>query len=460
MIKNFFSNTLFIGISQGVSKVVLFIFLPFLTIELSTLEFGYLDLITTIIELCSPILTIGISDSILRYAINDKENRKSVFTYTLLIYLIGSLLFSSVTFFFISFVELDYILAINIMYLTYVLRLLSSQLIKSLNKVKLLAISNLVFALTFSFFFFYFYKYQDLTILTYSFIFGGANLLATLSAIGNKSSVKYFSLGNLDTSVLVRMINYGKWLIPNSISWWLISWSNRLLIIYFLGFSYLGVYAVAFRVSGIVNLLTNILQQSWQLTALNEHKNIKNKNRFQLIFDGLVVFMSLLSVFLNYIEIYLVEYFFNDAYLDSSEALPFLLTASIFGLFSMFFGTAYLVNKNSKRAMSTTLIGGLISLTIAVPLIYWIGITGAAFSVSIGYFIIMMMRFKEGLNTFYLEDCRKFPFVAIMILLLLNAFLTVLLQKNLILFIISFIIISVINRKRIKYITSSLIIKI
>jgi hypothetical protein len=72
----------------------------------------------------------------------------------------------------------------------------------------------------------------------------------------------------------------------------------------------------------------------------------------------------------------------------------------------------------------------------------------------------MMMRLKEGLNTFYLEDCRKFPFVAIMILLLLNAFLTVLLQKNLILFIISFIIISVINRKRIKYITSSLIIKI
>ena len=126
----------------------------------------------------------------------------------------------------------------------------------------------------------------------------------------------------------------------------------------------------------------------------------------------------------------------------------------------MFFGTAYLVKKKSKQALSTTLTGGLISLTISIPLIYWIGITGAGFSVSIGYLIIMMMRFKEGLNTFYLEDSSRFPFVAIMILLLLNAFLTVLLQKNLILFIISFVIILVINRKRIKYITSSLIIKI
>ena len=456
MIKRFFSNTFFIGISQGVSKIVLFIFLPFLTIELSTLEFGYLDLITTIVELCSPILTIGISDSILRYAINNNENRKSVFTYTFLIYLIGSLLFSTVTFFFISFYELDYILALNIMYLTYVLRLLSSQLIKSLNKVKLLAISNLVFALTFSSLFFFFFNYRDLTILTYSFIFGGANLLATVSAIGNKSSVKYFSFVHLDISVLVRMINYGKWLIPNSISWWLISWSNRLLIIYFLGFSYLGVYAVAFRISGVVNLLTNILQQSWQLTALNEYNNKNNKNKFQLIFDGLVVLMSLLSVFLNYIEIYLVEYFFNESYLDSSNALPFLLTASIFGLFSMFFGAAYLVKKKSKAAMTTTLIGGVLSLAIAVPLIYWKGISGAAFSVSIGYLVIMMLRFKEGLNTFYLEDCRKFPFVAIMILLLVNALLTVLLQKNLILFIISFIIILILNRKRINSIASQL----
>ena len=160
MIKKFFANTLFIGVSQSISKIVLFIFLPVLTIELSTAEFGYLDLITIIIELCSPILTIGISDAILRYAVNDHADRKSVFTYTLFIYLIGSLLFSTVSLLFIGFIELEYVLAMNIMYLTYVLRLLSSQLIKSLNKVKLLAISNLVFALSFSFCFLYFYKYQ------------------------------------------------------------------------------------------------------------------------------------------------------------------------------------------------------------------------------------------------------------------------------------------------------------
>ena len=86
MIKNFFSNTIFIGVSQGVSKAVLFVFLPFLTVKLSTSDFGVLDLITTVVELCYPLLTLGITDSILRFSINNKEDRKSVFTYTLLIY--------------------------------------------------------------------------------------------------------------------------------------------------------------------------------------------------------------------------------------------------------------------------------------------------------------------------------------------------------------------------------------
>ena len=460
MIKKFFKDTIFIGFSLGVSKLVLFIFLPLLTSSLSTSDFGFLDLIITILELSYPLLTLGITDAILRFAVNDAKDRKSVFTYALLLYILGSIIFVLISCLFISLFGETNILALNLMYLSYVFRLLSSQVTKSLNKIKLLSLSNIVFAVVFSLLFLIFNYYSTISILIYAFIFGGANFLAGIVSLSNKDCLKYFSFRELDLNVMIKMINYGKWLIPNSMSWWMLSWANRLLIISFLGFSYLGVYAVAFRVSGIINLLTNILQQSWQLTALNEYKKKNNKNRFQLIFDGLVVFMSLLSVFLNYTEIYLVEYFFNDAYLDSSEALPFLLTASIFGFFSMFFGTAYLVKKKSKQALSTTLTGGLISLTISIPLIYWIGITGAGFSFSIGYLIIMMMRFKEGLNTFYLEDSSRFPFVAIMILLLLNAFLTVLLQKNLILFIISFVIILVINRKRIKYITSSLIIKI
>ena len=146
MIKKFFKDTIFIGFSLGVSKLVLFIFLPLLTSSLSTSDFGFLDLIITILELSYPLLTLGITDAILRFAVNDAKDRKSVFTYALLLYILGSIIFVLISCLFISLFGETNILALNLMYLSYVFRLLSSQVTKSLNKIKLLSLSNIVFA--------------------------------------------------------------------------------------------------------------------------------------------------------------------------------------------------------------------------------------------------------------------------------------------------------------------------
>ena len=70
-------------ISQFGTKLLSFFLLPLYTSILTTADYGTFDLFSTTVLLLIPVLTLGISSGVLRYAMEKECDKAEVFSYGL-----------------------------------------------------------------------------------------------------------------------------------------------------------------------------------------------------------------------------------------------------------------------------------------------------------------------------------------------------------------------------------------
>ena len=71
-------NAVILGIGNFSSKILVFFLVPLYTNVLSTLEYGNYDLAITTIQLAAPIITVNISDGVMRFLFEKDKSRHSL----------------------------------------------------------------------------------------------------------------------------------------------------------------------------------------------------------------------------------------------------------------------------------------------------------------------------------------------------------------------------------------------
>ncbi len=74
---------------------------------------------------------------------------------------------------------------------------------------------------------------------------------------------RYFNFSENKRRILKILLKYSVPLIPNALSWWIFSASDRLIVTTFLGADYNGILAVALKFSSIITALYTIFDTSW-----------------------------------------------------------------------------------------------------------------------------------------------------------------------------------------------------
>ena len=87
------SNTLLISIGTFGSKILVFFMVRFYTGYLTPSDYGTADLITQTANLLFPIISLGITEGVFRFALDNERGRRSIFTVGFLTITAGSLLF-------------------------------------------------------------------------------------------------------------------------------------------------------------------------------------------------------------------------------------------------------------------------------------------------------------------------------------------------------------------------------
>ncbi|MEG0618610.1 MAG: oligosaccharide flippase family protein [Bacilli bacterium] len=416
--KKLLNNSIIFAIGNLGSKIIGILMVPLYTYYFTTADYGRLDLITTTVNLIVPICTLSIFESAFRFAMDKSENPKSVLTNSLLVTIIGIFILILLSPFF-NFNE-----SISKSYL-YVLLLISfqsiqvllAQFVRAVNYIRLFSINGIIMAISLAGLNIISIVYLKMGLNGYLLSLVLSNLLAIIIFIIFGKLWKFIDITLIKKDFIYQLLLYSIPLIPNTFLWWLTNVSNRYFIVFFLGASANGLFAVANKIPTLLSMLNSIFTQAWQISAVEEFDK-KDKNFYSDMFNVLAFLLFFGSSMILVVLKPVFSIIIANSFYESWKYVPVLLLSVIYSSFSNFYGVNYLAAKKTIGVLKTTIYGGVVNIILNIILIPMIGLNGAGLATMLSFFVIWLLRIKDSKNLITINiDMRKLLMMTLILFL-------------------------------------------
>ena len=400
---SFIKNLATIFVGSIATKLVAFFLVPLYTSILSNDEYGSVDLTITTASLVLPLFTGVIFEALLRFSLDDKQNKKIVFSAAIYIDIIGifvflifsplALIYPPLGAYYLYFVLYFISIVINdtVLYFARGLNRIKEYTFASILQTTLLCVFNIIFLVVFKWGITgYFISY------IMSSFFASVFLWFILRMYSYIISPK-----NISKQTAKEMLSYSLPMIPNTISWWVSNSSDRFFIIEMCSVAANGIYAVAYKIPTIISLGTSIFNTAWQITAVEDYNNNESKKNFsKMCFDyySIVFISGSCVVFFTRI---LSKILFKHSFFDAWIYVPILVVAACFHSFSTFIGSVFTTIKKTKYMSYTTIVGAVTNIILNFVLIKFLGPIGAAIATLISYMVVYIFRFYFAQKIYY-----------------------------------------------------------
>lgn len=423
--KDLAKNTVILFIGTLCTKLVSFLLLPLYTSVLSTSEYGIYELLNTLVSLLVPLINFQLDQAVFRFLIDNRDDLKqkkkiiSTVVYFLLLFNIfvfcGFLLISPIISnsykFYLAFNVL--INGISIVFLQ-ISRGLGNNIDYSISNF-LVAFSTIILNILFLVGLNY-----GIEALLVSTIIG--HLLGIIYIIFRVKIYKYISLKYFNLAILKNMLKYSLPLIPNALSWWIFSVSDRIIVSIVLDVSYTGILSVAYKFSNLYIILYNIFYMSFteniSLHINDEDINDYFNRMFKYIVDVFLIIAILMMLGLPVLFKVMVNSNFSQAY----SLIPIALFASVFQVVVGLLGSIYIAKNNTKSIASSSIFTAIVNLVSHLLLIKYIGIYAAVVSTLISYLVFTIYRYVDVSKSYFKISLLSKTFIINFILLIFSFF--------------------------------------
>lgn len=386
------SNTLIFAIGSFSSRILVFFLVPLYSRTLSTSEYGKIDLITTLISLILPVFTLTIHEAIIRFCLEKNTDKSQILSIGLQTIFIGMIPLLIIMPPLLKFLNLEnliwYFLAA---YIFTALKQVFSFFARGTEKIRLVVIMGIIDTVLTIVLNLIFLLYLDKGINGYYY---------SLIITGLLISVIYYIVLDIKPNTLFKrsniilkkeMLLYSLPMIPNSLSWWISNSSDKILINYFYGASLTGLYAIAYKIPSLLNTITSIFMQAWQISAVEEFESQENdnfSNAYTFLFGINILVCVLLIIFSKTIA----RIMFSSEFYLAVNFVPILLVAYFFNGMSAYLGSIYTSSKKTNMLFISTMFGAVINIILNLILIPNYGGYGAAIATSVSYMVIWIVR--------------------------------------------------------------------
>lgn len=412
-------NSAIFAISNFADKVLKILIVPLYTYVLTTEEYGEIDLITNLISLIVPIITLYIQDATLRFIIDKQYNSSDIISTSLKVVTIGNLvLLLSIPILIIVGKINQYYIWMYAIIITQGISLVLEQYARGIGRVKEFAINGIIKTIITL-------GLNIVLLVVLKIGVSGYFISILVSYIGSilyllltTKVYKEIVFKSNNKKLLKEMLAFSIPLLPSILAWWIMNVSDRYMILYYLGASQNGIYAIASKIPTVLSTISTIFFQAWQLSAFEEANSKERDEFYNKIFNIFSIMMfcsvSIILVFLKPIIKIVIE----SSYYESWQYTPFLLLGVAFSNFSVFIGTNYSVQKKTKGAFTSTIISTVINIVANLALIPLIGVNGAAIATCISYVVLFFVRKRDTREYIKIELNIKKWFSIILLLLL------------------------------------------
>lgn len=394
--KDLAKNTIILTFGRICTQFVSFLLLPLYTAILEPEVYGIADLFNSYIYLIIPLVSLMLDQGLFRFLLECRENekRKKVLLSTVLLINCVEILVYVIIYIFIQrFIGSQYKIfllidvAVNILLNTFL------QFSRGIGKNGIYAVSSFLSAsMTVVF-----------NVITLVFLRMGAwglfistvlgRVIALITTILLLKTWKYFGIKEFSKEEAKRLMKYSLPFIPNQLSWWVMSVSDRTIISWFLNVAANGLYSVANKFSSIYITFYNIFNLSWT-ESVSLHINDKDSEEFleNTINTMFKLFYAVCIGIIAYMPL-VFPLLINKQYNQAYAQVPILMIAVLFQVIVGLYSVIYVALKKSTEIAKTSFWAAVINICVDVALIKFIGLYAASISTLVAYAAMSVYRY-------------------------------------------------------------------
>ena len=393
--KTLMSNTLLISMGTFGSKLLVFLMVRFYTGYLTPSDYSTADLITQTANLLFPIISVGITEGVFRFALDSNSDRKSIFSLGFYSISAGGLFFLAIAPLLGRVADFEgYVWLIVIYTMASCYHALCSQFVRAIGKTSLFAIQGIIntcFVIALNILFLAVF---GMGITGYVLSVVVADTLSALFLFFKERLWKQFTL-KPDMSVLKQMLKYRIPMIPTTVFWWITSVFDRYMVNGMIGSDANGLYAVSYKLPTLLTLVSSIFIQAWQFSAVTESEGDKKEHSkfFGQVWGIFQAVMFLAGAFVIAVAKPAMKILTAERFFSAWEYIPLLSVSMIFTAFASFMGSVYIVKKKSNISFVTAFIGAFSNMVLNFLLIpSSLGVQGAAIATAVSYISVFIIR--------------------------------------------------------------------
>ena len=394
-IKELISNTLLFTVANMGSKILVFLMVPLYTAVLTTEEYGIADMVQTTAQMLFPVLTVMVSEAVLRFCFLKEYNVNKTFSIGVRLSAVGvlfSIAISIILYFTPYFSSIGlYVFLVPVMFTCTSFMNLFHKFARGIDKVQVSAIAGLINTIVIIVLNLLFLLVFKIGVAGYLLAYIGGDFSATLFMAFKCNSVAYFEREG-DNDLQRQMLKYSAPLVPNSLSWWALTNFNRYIMLAVLGVSAVGVYSATLRIPSILTVMSDIFAQAWLLSALKNYGDEESKAFIRAMHNRFFSLLILLTGFMIIMAHPIASVLLSGDFSDYWYVSTFLFISVFFGALVGFLGSIFSAERKNTMQFVSTIVGAIVSIIITIVFIRHYGVIVVSIATMVGYFVIWLIR--------------------------------------------------------------------
>ncbi len=392
--KRLVSNTAIFAIGTFSSKLLTFFLTRLYTAVLEQSQYGVTDLIQQSGNLLLPLVTLGITNAVVRFGLDKGVRKSDVFTTGLLSICVGFIVLLAAAPLLNGIDLLSGNIGLLCLFvLMSSLRSLCAQFVRAQNRVKLFAVDGILSTLTTIVFNVLFLVVLKWGVFGYIFSIVCSDALSVVFLFITARLHRYINFRTLDRSVSKSMLKYAVPMIPNSILWWITNVSDRYIVAAVWGEGYNGLYAAAYKIPSFIMLASGIFIDAWQISAVTEEED-RDTFYTRVMSAYSMLLFAMASVVIAFTMV-VPHVLFDPKYYEAWRYIPLLVIAMVFTCMVNFLGSIYMVEKKSVRSLVTAAISAVLNIVLNLLWIPTYGVNGAAAATLVCYLVVFVIRLLD-----------------------------------------------------------------
>ena len=388
-------NTLVFALGGLAVKAVSLVLMPLYTTALTAGEYGTAELLNSAIEIVLPLLSLGVVEALYRFSIDDDVPKDELFAGSLVV-LGGGVVCTGVVCALGSVLwNMEHAAAFFVLFCSVCVFKATTQLARGLGHVRRFVLYGLINALAMVVSTYLLLVYARLGVEGYLWSFAIGYLAGGLAAFLGSAEYRLLAPFRVDRALLRRMLVYSLPLVPNLLSWWLVSVSGRYVVLWGSGLAAAGLFTAASKMPSLINIVASVFQQAWQYSTAREIDSPDRGAFFGVVMRGYSLATLTVAGLVIALNRPISRVMLQAEFAEGWRYVPLLMLVASFGVISIFFESFYQALKNSGVLMASTALGAVVNVILGVALVPFMGPWGAGLAGAVAYMLVLVVRARD-----------------------------------------------------------------